>query len=100
MTGLFRSTGRFGAAAAIGLAMTGQVLAQAAEGGGWFPFKIPGLTTGSVTPSVPLPPASATPGGPPEWSGESGSSGHPLMTADAIRADAAHFPACLEALWQ
>jgi membrane-bound lytic murein transglycosylase B len=99
MTELFRSTGRLGAAAAIALALTGQVLAQAAEGGGWFPFKFPGLTTGSVAPSAPLPPASATPGSPPEWSGESGSSGHPLMTADAIRAAAADFHACLEGLW-
>jgi hypothetical protein len=83
--------GRLAVAAAITLALTGQVLAQAAEGGGWFPFRIPGLTTGSVTPSAPLPPASATPGSAPEWSGESGSSGHPLMTADAIRAAAADF---------
>ena len=36
---------------------------------------------------------------PPEWSGESGSSGHPLMTADAIRSAAANFHGCLEALW-
>ena len=36
--------------------------------------------------SSPRPPAA------PEWSGESGASGHPLMTADAIRAAAAQFP--------
>jgi lytic murein transglycosylase len=64
----------------------------------WFPFKIPGLTTGSITPSSPQP-APPTAGGPPEWSGESGASGHPLMTADAIRAAAANFHDCLEALW-
>jgi membrane-bound lytic murein transglycosylase B len=98
MTRLFRSTGLLSAAAAITLAMSGQVLAQAAEGS-WFPFKIPGLTTGSVSPAAPLPPAPATPGSPPEWSGEPGSSGHPLMTAEAIRAAAANFHACLEALW-
>lgn len=34
-----------------------------------------------------------------EWSGLSGSSGHPLMTADAIRASAANFHACLQRLW-
>jgi membrane-bound lytic murein transglycosylase B len=34
-----------------------------------------------------------------EWSGESGASGHPLMTADAIRAAAASFQPCLEGLW-
>ena len=34
-----------------------------------------------------------------EWSGESGSSGHPLMRADAIRHAAANFPSCIEGLW-
>jgi membrane-bound lytic murein transglycosylase B len=34
-----------------------------------------------------------------EWSGESGSSGHPLMTHDAILAAAANFRACLDGLW-
>ncbi|HXZ22676.1 MAG TPA: lytic murein transglycosylase [Pseudolabrys sp.] len=34
-----------------------------------------------------------------EWSGESGSSGHPLMTAEAIRAAAANFHTCIERLW-
>jgi lytic murein transglycosylase len=35
----------------------------------------------------------------PEWSGESGASGHPLMTADAIRAAAADFSNCIERMW-
>ena len=35
----------------------------------------------------------------PEWSGQSGASGHPLMTAEAIRAAAADFPNCLERMW-
>lgn len=35
----------------------------------------------------------------PEWSGEAGSSGHPLMTADAIRTAAANFHGCIERLW-
>ncbi len=35
----------------------------------------------------------------PDWSGQSGSSGHPLMTAEAILAAAANFNACLEGLW-
>jgi lytic murein transglycosylase len=34
-----------------------------------------------------------------EWSGQSGASGHPLMTAEAIRAAAADFGNCLAALW-
>jgi len=35
----------------------------------------------------------------PEWSGQSGISGHPLMTAAAIRTAAANFGNCLEGLW-
>jgi membrane-bound lytic murein transglycosylase B len=34
-----------------------------------------------------------------EWSGQSGASGHPLMTADAIRAAAAEFGNCVAGLW-
>src|SRR5262245_61559630 len=34
-----------------------------------------------------------------EWSGEDGASGHPLMTADAIRQAAANFPSCIANLW-
>jgi lytic murein transglycosylase len=39
-------------------------------------------------------PAAAS-GGTREWSGESGASGHPTMTSDAIRAAANDFPNCL-----
>jgi membrane-bound lytic murein transglycosylase B len=55
-------------------------------------FNGPGQTTGSI------PPASATPAGP-DWSGEAGSSGHPEMTAEAIRAAAANFQGCVASLW-
>jgi membrane-bound lytic murein transglycosylase B len=34
-----------------------------------------------------------------EWSGQSGASGHPLMTAEAIRASAANFPGCIQRFW-
>jgi membrane-bound lytic murein transglycosylase B len=34
-----------------------------------------------------------------EWSGQSGASGHPLMTAEAIRASAANFNGCIQRLW-
>ena len=34
-----------------------------------------------------------------EWSGQSGASGHPLMTAEAIRASAANFHVCIQRLW-
>ncbi len=46
-------------------------------------------TTGAISPP---PPAK-------EWSGESGASGHPQMTAEEISAAAANFPQCLESLW-
>jgi lytic murein transglycosylase len=49
-------------------------------------------TTGTVSPPAAAPAAT-------EWSGESGSSGHPQMTADAIRAAAANFRNCIAALW-
>ena len=43
---------------------------------------------------VPNPTGSTT-----EWSGQSGASGNPLMTADAIRAAAAQFGNCIAGLW-
>jgi peptidoglycan lytic transglycosylase B len=47
------------------------------------------------------PPAAAVPGtsDDAQWSGQSGASGNPLMTADAIRSAAAEFGSCLEGLW-
>jgi peptidoglycan lytic transglycosylase B len=49
----------------------------------------PAPTTGTV------PPASA----PQPWSGESGASGHPLMTREAILQAERNFRSCLEGLW-
>ena len=43
--------------------------------------------------------ARAVAAAPKEWTGESGSSGHPLMQASAIRAAAANFESCVEGLW-
>src|SRR5258708_2056477 len=45
--------------------------------------------------SVPTPDG----GGTGDWSGQSGASGDPRMTADAIRAAAADFANCLANLW-
>jgi membrane-bound lytic murein transglycosylase B len=48
------------------------------------------------------PPAGApvpNPGGEGDWSGQSGASGDPSMTADAIRAAAADFGNCIAGLW-
>ena len=38
-------------------------------------------------------------GAPPPWSGEDGASGHPLMTASAIREAAANFQNCVAGMW-
>jgi lytic murein transglycosylase len=57
---------------------------------------------GPATTGTTPPPAAAAPAAPsaaPEWSGESGSSGHPLMTTEAIRAAADNFRSCLDGLW-
>jgi lytic murein transglycosylase len=35
----------------------------------------------------------------PEWSGEDGASGHPLMTAQEVRQAAVNFPRCVAAMW-
>jgi len=47
------------------------------------------------------PAATGVPGGndATQWSGQSGASGNPLMTADAIRAAAADFGNCIAGLW-
>jgi peptidoglycan lytic transglycosylase B len=98
------------AVAALAAALAAPAFGQSLDPRTWFNWGSK-ETTGSVPasqpspapqPSPPLTPAVQTPqspGSPPPWSGESGSSGHPLMTADAIRASAANFGACLEGLW-
>lgn len=50
--------------------------------------------TGSISPGNSGARAAA-----PAWSGESGASGHPQMTSDAIQSDAANFQGCLERMW-
>jgi lytic murein transglycosylase len=44
-------------------------------------------------------PAPSPSGAPPAWSGEDGASGHPLMTAAAIREAAANFDNCIAQMW-
>ncbi|WP_420134294.1 lytic murein transglycosylase [Rhodopseudomonas sp.] len=51
--------------------------------------------TAQQEPVAALPGSSATPA----WSGEDGASGHPLMTAQAIREAAANFDNCVAAFW-
>ncbi|MFO1111217.1 MAG: lytic murein transglycosylase [Bradyrhizobium sp.] len=50
-------------------------------------------------PGTEAPQAAPGPGGAPPWSGEDGASGHPLMTASAIRQAAANFDSCIAGMW-
>ncbi len=97
-------------AAALGVALcSGGALAQPSGGG---PLSFFGnIFTGSTSsgnqtaPSAPRPGVSAqaqsAPAGSdaPPWSGEDGASGHPLMTAAAIREAAANFDNCIAGMW-
>jgi lytic murein transglycosylase len=86
------------ACVAGGLAMaSGPAAAQIIEK--LFPFLAQSQPPAPAAPA-PAPGSSGAPNSsPPEWSGQSGSSGHPLMTADAILAAAANFSTCLDGLW-
>jgi membrane-bound lytic murein transglycosylase B len=65
------------------------------------------LSKGGQTPSPATPPGTSAqvPGAPSAnsaplpWSGEDGASGHPLMTAAAIREAAANFDNCIASMW-
>jgi lytic murein transglycosylase len=82
------------AATSLG-AVTGPALAQGFDLRSLFSSN---PTTGSVPATAEAPPAGSASAVLP-WSGESGSSGHPAMQADAIRAAAANFRSCIEGLW-
>ena len=77
--------------------LAGAVLATAALAapglGQGLDIRAPSPSPRAVTGAAPAPTTPA-----PEWSGESGASNHPLMTAQAIRAAAANFRGCLEGL--
>ena len=60
------------------------------------PLPVGRQTQGAQPPLAPLAPA---PSPPREWTGEDGSSGHPLMKASAIRAAAANFESCVAGLF-
>jgi len=89
---------------AAALLLCGEARAQSSGGG---PldflgniFSGPSSKTGQTAPAAP--PGASSPaasGGPLPWSGEDGASGHPLMTASAIREAAANFDKCVAAMW-
>jgi lytic murein transglycosylase len=64
-----------------------------------FPAPTAAQTTGSVRLTTGAIPQANAAKPPPVWSGNSGASGHPAMTAQAIRTAAANFPRCVEGLW-
>src|SRR4051794_3092191 len=72
--------------------MTTALIAACAGLAACFAPAIAQSATGTISPA-----ASST--APLPWSGESGASGDPSMTADAIRAAAGNFHTCLESLW-
>jgi len=76
------------------LLLTGLLAAGCAQNGDVRPtaaLAADPAATGSIGPA-----AKPVTGG---WGGESGATGHPAMAADAIRAAAANFPACIAGLW-
>ncbi len=107
-----RLANRTGAAIlAAALLMCGEAGAQSSSGGGPLGF-LDNIFTGSHSkggrpaPSAPGPGTSAQAQGAPAtssaplpWSGEDGASGHPLMTAAAIREAAANFDNCVASMW-
>ena len=95
---------------AAALLLCGEARAQS-SGGGIRDF-FDNIFTGSISkgnqtaPSGQRPAVSAqaqtapdTSSAPPPWSGEDGASGHPLMTASAIREAAANFDQCVASMW-
>ena len=57
------------------------------------------FTARSPVRPAPSPAQPASTGGAQPWSGEDGASGHPLMTASAIREAAANFDSCVASMW-
>ena len=84
---------------AAALLWSAPVLAQSASGpldflGNIFGGKSKTDQTGAAPSGQP-----ASTGGSTAWSGEDGASGHPLMTASAIREAAANFDSCVASMW-
>ena len=95
---------------AAALLLAGQAHAQS-SGGGLQNF-LDNIFTGAISKGNPTAPSGQRPGSsaqaqtppdangaPPPWSGEDGASGHPLMTASAIREAAANFDHCVASMW-
>jgi lytic murein transglycosylase len=96
---------------AAALLLCGEARAQSSGGSGLQNF-FDNIFTGSISKGNPTAPSGQRPGAsaqaqatpdaasaPPPWSGEDGASGHPLMTASAIREAAANFDQCVASMW-
>jgi membrane-bound lytic murein transglycosylase B len=85
------------AAVVAALLLSGKAHAQS-SGGGPLNF-LDNLFSkgGQAAPSTQQTPPAG--GGPQPWSGEDGASGHPLMTASAIREAAGNFDQCVASMW-
>src|SRR5260370_1488414 len=81
---------------AAALLLSGAAHAQSSGGGlsNLFGNIFSGPKSGTAPQATPGPD-----GSPPPWSGEDGASGHPLMTASAIRQAAANFDNCVASMW-
>ena len=90
---------------AAALLCSSQAFAQSSGNNGVSNF-LGNIFSGQKSATSPQAQAAPAPeGGPPAppaplpWTGEDGASGHPLMTAAAIRQAAANFPNCVAAMW-
>ena len=91
-------TGTRAAIVASALAVSGSAEAQSGN-----PLNfLDSLFTGTLSngnSGSPAPAQAPSASGPQPWSGEDGASGHPLMTAAAIREAAGNFDGCVAAMW-
>src|SRR6478735_6984546 len=92
-TSAVRQTGAIMAAV---LFLAGPAFAQTSGGG--LSDLFGNILSGPKSAAAPQPPGGGD-GAPPPWSGEDGASGHPLMTAAAIRQAAANFDNCVASMW-
>src|ERR1043166_9213077 len=93
MTGIGNRSVGTGLAVLAALTLT-QPLPQPAATGAIPPAAHSGLVPRALVQAQPAPSTPAPP-----WSGEDGASGHPLMTASAIREAAANFENCVASMW-
>jgi len=90
---------RVTAAAMVAAALLVSGAANAQSSGGGLSDLFGNIFSGPNSTSPAQPQPSPGGGGALPWSGEDGASGHPLMTASAIRQAAANFDNCVASMW-